>query len=117
MAGRGRGLRPDTRVRHRPRQAPDPEVATTMGSRRLRPMTAADLPTLPEPCVRCTFWEASLADPASSADHLDRQQAKVEWAEAVTQHWGFCGVLALQEDTLIGHLYMAPAQYVPRLGA
>jgi GNAT superfamily N-acetyltransferase len=88
-----------------------------MGSRRLRPMTAADLPTLPEPCVRCTFWEASLSDSASSADHLDGRQEKVEWAEAVTRHWGYCGVLALQEDTPIGHLCMAPAQYVPRLGA
>jgi GNAT superfamily N-acetyltransferase len=88
-----------------------------MGSRRLRPLTAADLPMLPEPCVRCTFWEASLNDLASSADHLDRRQAKVEWAEAVTSHWGYCGVLALQEDIPIGHLCMAPAQFVPRLGA
>ena len=87
-----------------------------MASRRFRPLTAADLPTLPEPCVRCTFWEASLSDLASSAD-LDRRQVKVEWAEAVTRHWGHCGVLALQEDTPIGHLCMAPAQYVPRLGA
>jgi GNAT superfamily N-acetyltransferase len=88
-----------------------------MASRRFRPLTAADLPTLPEPCVRCTFWEASLSDLASSADNGDRRQAKVEWAEAVTSHWGYCGVLALQEDNPIGHLCMAPAAYVPRLGA
>ena len=36
-----------------------------MGSRRLRPMTAADLRSLPEPCARCTFWEASLTDLAA----------------------------------------------------
>ena len=88
-----------------------------MGSRRFRPLTAADLPTLPEPCVRCTFWEASLVDLAAPADNQDRRQAKVEWAEAVTAHWGYCGVLALNEDTPIGHLCMAPARYVPRLGA
>lgn len=88
-----------------------------MGSRRLRPLTAADLPMLPEPCVRCTFWEASLSDVASSADQRDRGSFKVEWAEAVTRDWGYCGVLALQEDTPIGHLCMAPARYVPRLGA
>jgi GNAT superfamily N-acetyltransferase len=88
-----------------------------MASRRFRPLTAADLLNLPEPCLRCTFWEASLSHRASSADNGDRPQAKVEWAEAVTSHWGYCGVLALQEDTPIGHLCMAPAQLVPRLGA
>ena len=35
----------------------------------------------------------------------------------MTRHWGYCGVLALHEETPIGHLCMAPAQYVPRLGA
>ena len=88
-----------------------------MGSRRLRPLTAADLPTLPEPCVRCTFWDGSLSDLAPSADHQDGRQAKIEWAEAVTRHWGYCGVLALNEDAPIGHLCMAPARFVPRLGA
>ena len=66
-----------------------------MGSRRLRPMTAADLSALPEPCARCTFWESSLVDLAAPADHLDRRQVKTDWAEAVTRHWGYCGVLAL----------------------
>jgi GNAT superfamily N-acetyltransferase len=88
-----------------------------VGSRRLRPLTAADLPTLPEPCVRCTFWDASLSHLAPSADQQDGRQAKIEWAEAVTRHWGYCGVLALNEDAPIGHLCMAPARFVPRLGA
>jgi GNAT superfamily N-acetyltransferase len=88
-----------------------------MASRRFRPLTAADLPTLPEPCVRCTFWEAGQTSLASSADPYDRRQTKIEWAEAVTRHWGYCGVLALQEDIPIGHLCMAPAQLVPPLGA
>jgi GNAT superfamily N-acetyltransferase len=88
-----------------------------MASRRLRPLTAADLPTLPEPCLRCTFWEASPDDHGSSADGQDRRPARVEWAEAVTNQWGYCGVLALHEDIPIGHLCMAPARFVPRLGA
>jgi GNAT superfamily N-acetyltransferase len=86
-----------------------------MSSRRFRPLTAADLPTLPEPCVRCTFWEAGQTSLAS--DPADRRPSKIEWAEAVTSLWGYCGVLALQEDTPIGHLCMAPAQLVPPLGA
>jgi GNAT superfamily N-acetyltransferase len=88
-----------------------------MASRRFRPLTAADLPTLPEPCVRCTFWQPSPSDPASSVDGPDRRPANAQWVEAVTSYWGYCGVLALQEDVPIGHLCMAPAQYVPRLGA
>jgi GNAT superfamily N-acetyltransferase len=88
-----------------------------MGSRRLRPMTAADLSALPEPCARCTFWESSLVDLAASTDHGDRRRAKADWAETVTAHWGYCGVLALHEDTVIGHLSVAPARFVPRLGA
>jgi GNAT superfamily N-acetyltransferase len=88
-----------------------------MGSRRLRPMTAADLPTLPSSCARCTFWETSLSDLATPADHVDRQEMKAEWAQIVTRHWGYCGVMAFADDEPIAHLTLAPAMYVPRLGA
>ncbi|MCW2809724.1 MAG: hypothetical protein JWP61_182 [Friedmanniella sp.] len=88
-----------------------------MASRRLRPMTAADLPSLPEPCSSCTFWEVGLSDLAVSPDHLDRSTIKNEWAEAVTARWGYCGVLASHDTETIGYLTMAPARYVRRLGA
>jgi len=88
-----------------------------MGSRRLRPMTAADLQLLPGSCARCNFWETSLVDLATSADHTDRREVKAEWAEAVTRHWGYCGIIAFADEEPIGHLTVAPAMYVPRLGA
>jgi len=88
-----------------------------VSARRIRPLTAADIPQLPDPCARCTFWEASLSDLATSSDHQDRAQAKVEWAEAVTARWGYCGVMAVNDGEIIGFLTMAPAMYVPRLGA
>ena len=88
-----------------------------MGSRRLRPMTAADLPTLPEPCARCTFWESSLSTWPRPPTTRTGGRPRSDWAEAVTRHWGYCGVLAQQDDSPIGHLCMAPARYVPRLGA
>lgn len=88
-----------------------------MTSRRLRPMTAADLTTLPEPCAQCAFWETSLSDLAAPADHADRAARKAEWAEAVTARWGYCGVLAVQDEETVGYLTMAPARYVRRLGA
>src|SRR4030095_15323265 len=88
-----------------------------MGSRRLRPMTAADLHLLPDPCARCAFWEASLSDLAAPADHVDRGGTRAEWAGS----WARCGVLcggrAFANDQPIAHLTVAPAMYVPRLGA
>jgi len=88
-----------------------------MGARRLRPMTAADVPDLPSPCARCTFWEVSLVDLAAPADHRERMAIKSAWAESVTDHWGYCGVLAEQGDGIIGYLTLAPPALVPRLGA
>ena len=78
-------------------------------------MTAADLPSLPEPCLRCIFWEAG-ADLASSGDSPQRPR-KLEWTEAVSARWGYCGVMAMNDGKVIGHLTMAPALDVPRRGA
>ena len=86
-------------------------------ARRFRPLTAADLSTLPEPCGGCTFWEAGLTDLATSSDSRRPAATKASWAEAVTAHWGYCGVGAYQDDALVGHLTMAPALHVPRLAA
>ena len=85
--------------------------------RRLRPMTAADLDLLPEPCGRCAFWETSVADLAAPADHPDRAARKAEWAQEVTDHWGYCGVLAVHDDEVLGFLTLAPARLVRRLPA
>jgi GNAT superfamily N-acetyltransferase len=87
-----------------------------MSSRRIKPMTAADLRSLPDQCATCTFWEASLSDLATSTDHRNRA-VKMDWAEAVTARWGYCGVMAVNDKDVIGFLTMAPASYVPRLGA
>lgn len=80
-------------------------------------MTAADLPQLLQPCARCTFWEASLTDLASSSESRDRGAVKRQWADAVTERWGYCGVMAFSDGATVGHLTMAPAAYVLRLGA
>jgi len=88
-----------------------------MGTRRLRPMTAADLDLLPEPCGRCAFWESSVADLVAAADHPDRAARKAEWAAEVTEHWGYCGVVAVHEEEVVGFLTLAPARFVRRLGA
>ena len=88
-----------------------------MGTRRLRPMTAADLDLLPDPCGRCAFWETSVADLAAPTDHPDRAARKSEWAHEVTDRWGYCGVLAVHDEEVVGFLTLAPAQLVRRLPA
>ncbi len=88
-----------------------------MANRRLRPMTAADLDLLPEPCGGCAFWETGLTDLAAPVEHRDRAARKAEWARQVTDHWGYCGVLAVHDDEVVGFLTMAPARLVQRLPA
>jgi GNAT superfamily N-acetyltransferase len=80
-------------------------------------MTAADLELLPDPCGRCAFWETSVADLAAPADHPDRAARKAEWAREVTDHWGYCGVLAVHDEDVLGFLTLAPARLVRRLPA
>lgn len=88
-----------------------------MSSRRVRPLTVADLAQLPNPCPSCAFWEANLSDPATSSDHQDRAGDKQGWAEAATARWGYCGVMAVSDGRILGFLTLAPAGYVPRMGA
>lgn len=88
-----------------------------MAARRIRPLTSADLALLSEPCSRCAFWEASLNDLVAPPDHREAVRAKRDWAVAVTERWGYCGVVAVQDGTTLGFLTMAPAVHVPRLAA
>jgi GNAT superfamily N-acetyltransferase len=87
-----------------------------MAARRFRPLRVADIPNLPEPCARCAFWETSLGDLVYPADHREGSKLKLDWAEAVTARWGYCGVLALNDGEPIGFLTVAPSALVPRLG-
>ena len=88
-----------------------------MANRRLRPMTAADLDLLPEPCGGCAFWETGPGDLAAPSEHRDRAGRKADWAQEVTDHWGYCGVVAVHDDEVVGFLTLAPARMVRRLGA
>lgn len=83
--------------------------------KRIRPMTATDVADLPEPCGRCTFWQSSLSDLACYDGQADRSEVKLEWASAVTERWGYCGVRAVDNGSTIATLTMAPAVLVPRL--
>lgn len=87
-----------------------------MSALRFRPMKVSDTLKLPQPCGDCTFWESGLADLASLRDNRAPHQ-KQGWASAVTQRWGYCGVVAVQDGDIVGYLTMAPESLAPRLGA
>lgn len=82
-----------------------------MSSRRIRPLRAVDLDSLPEPCLTCSFWESKPGRTTAGGPEL-----KTTWAETVTDHWGLCGFRAVADGHTIGYLTMAPAPFVPRLG-
>lgn len=87
-----------------------------MGSRRLRPMSVADLGRLPEPCGQCAFCEPGRPRLADPVGQVERWARATEWAQAVTDRWGYCGVIAVADDEVIGYLTVAPSDYVRRLG-
>lgn len=85
-----------------------------MTSRRIRPLTAADVSRLPDPCTSCTSWKFGLA--GLTAGHHQQPSANQAWAEQVTACWGHCGVMAVHEDRVIGYLMLAPPALAPRPG-
>lgn len=85
-----------------------------MRIRRIRPMRAAEVGLLPQPCSTCAFWEGSLI--AGLNGGLSRT-VKQDWARTVEEQWGACGLIAVDGEQIIGYLTLSPAAYVPRLGA
>lgn len=86
-------------------------------SRRIRPLTAAELSTLPEPCGQCVFWESGLNELVGYSGRPRPEELKGAWARAVTERWGYCGVRAVDGGETVGFLTMAPPVLVPRLAA
>ncbi|WP_170853976.1 GNAT family N-acetyltransferase [Microlunatus flavus] len=80
-------------------------------------MTPDDLDLLPEPCGSCAFWETSVGDLASPVEHRARASRKAEWAQQVTDRWGYCGVVAVHDEEVVAFLTLAPAGLVRRLPA
>jgi GNAT superfamily N-acetyltransferase len=53
---------------------------------------------------------------AATDGRHDPNGSRHAWAEAVTAAWGYCGVMAVNDGSVIGYLTLAPASLVPSGG-
>lgn len=82
-------------------------------SRRLRPLTLADLSALPFGCSHCAFWESSETLERRCASACDEGLVG-DWYRQVSSEWGDCGRVAVEEDEVLGFIKFAPNRYFPQ---
>lgn len=71
-------------------------------SRRVRPLVAADLASLPDGCRRCPLGDRPT-------------DAGAAWVRGALNRYGFFGLGAFEDDDVLGYLLLAPASHVPRV--
>ena len=83
-------------------------------ARKLQPLSLRYLDRLPAVCAGCDFWETSEPHERRCGSSCDRGVLR-SWYERVTDEWGDCGRVALDEDgEVIGFIKYAPSAYVPQ---
>jgi GNAT superfamily N-acetyltransferase len=82
-------------------------------SRRLKPLLSSHLDALPCHCVGCVFWETAEPLAIECGSRCDLEALR-EWHAVVTEEWGDCGRVAVEDDEVIGFLKYAPVQYAPQ---
>jgi len=83
-------------------------------SRKIVRLTLDHLEVLPSPCRSCLFWEL---DPVRRARVEDPCGEKDAWVSEVLREWGSCGRVALVDGVPVGHVFYAPAAFVPGAAA
>jgi GNAT superfamily N-acetyltransferase len=63
--------------------------------------------------VGCVFWESVEAKERVCGAACDPGLLR-EWYLQVTEEWGDCGRVALQDDEVLGFIKYAPSRYVPQ---
>ena len=82
-------------------------------SRRLKPLLASHLDRLPCYCVGCVFWESDERLDVRCGSKCDLEALR-RWHAVVTEEWGDCGRVAMEDGEVLGFLKYAPAEYVPQ---
>lgn len=82
-------------------------------SRKLRPLTLADLDRLPAGCGGCVFWESAPQHERRCGSACD-PELKRAWYERVVDEWGECGRVAVEDDEYLGFVKYAPSRYFPQ---
>lgn len=82
-------------------------------SRKLRPLTMADLDNVPSGCAGCVFWESAgeRERKCGAVCDADLQRA---WYRRVADEWGECGRVAFEDDEVLGFIKYAPSQFFPQ---
>ncbi len=82
--------------------------------RRLRPLTVAHLNNLPGPCEGCVFWETPDPHEVRCGSACDPERAR-QWHSTVLREWGACGLVAFENDEVLGFIKYAPPAYLPQI--
>lgn len=85
-------------------------------TRRLRQLNEGHFERLPGSCSCCTFWESAGERPrrcGATCDH-DLQLA---WYRRVSDEWGGCGLVAVEDDEVLGVIKYAPSGYFPQVAS
>ncbi len=76
-------------------------------SRRLQPLAPDLVERLPRPCAGCVFWESSQRAEARCGAFSDADSLK-EWIRDVSEAWGECGKVAMEDGEALGFVKYAP---------
>lgn len=82
-------------------------------ARRLRSLTLEDLGRLPAGCGACVFWE-SAGERERRCGSVCDSELQEAWYRRVTDEWGECGVVAYEDDEILGFVKFAPSKYFPQ---
>jgi len=85
----------------------------TAMTRKLRPLTLADLDRVPQCCRTCAFWEAAGERERTCGSVSDPELLRA-WHRRVTDEWGECGRVAYEDDEVLGFVKYAPSGYFPQ---
>ncbi|ONI67816.1 GNAT family N-acetyltransferase [Kribbella sp. ALI-6-A] len=86
-------------------------------SRRLEPLTLANLDEVPAPCRACVFWELDPVAARNAARTGDTELEKEAWLSQLLLDWGSAGFLLYVDDQPAGYVIYGPAANLPRIQA
>ena len=79
--------------------------------RKIERLTLDHLPQLPGGCGECVFWELDPVRRDAVRGH--EAEEKAAWVSMVLREWGSCGLVAVVDGTVVGHMIWAPPVHVP----
>ncbi len=82
-------------------------------ARRLRALSAGDLARLPAGCGACAFWESGGELERRCGSACD-EALVAAWHTRVNDEWGTCGLIAYEDDEVLGFIKYAPSGYFPQ---